>query len=60
MRLFALALMASTILAPPVLAQKVQAPVPVAKLIKQVNIPHEKFTLPNGLRVIVQDRKSVV
>ena len=61
MRLFALALMASTILAPPLLAQKVQAPVPVAKLIKQVNIPHEKFTLPNGLRVIVHtDRKAPV
>lgn len=45
----------------PAHAQKVQAPVPVAKLIKQVNIPHEKFTLPNGLRVIVHtDRKAPV
>lgn len=61
MRLIALALMASTVLAPPVLAAKAQAPVPVAKLIRQVNIPHEKFTLANGLRVIVHtDRKAPV
>lgn len=48
-------------IAPPVLAQKVQAPVPVSTLIRQVNIPHEKFILANGLRVIVHtDRKAPI
>lgn len=61
MRLFAFALMASSVLAPPALAKPQQAPVPVAKLIKQVDIPHEKITLANGLRVIVHtDRKAPV
>lgn len=61
MRAFALALIASTILIQPAVAQKLPAPVPVAKLIKQVNIPHEKFTLANGLRVIVHtDRKAPI
>ncbi len=36
-------------------------PAPVADLIKQVEIPYEQFTLPNGLRVIVHtDRKAPV
>lgn len=37
------------------------APAPVASLIKKVDIPHQRFTLPNGLRVIVHtDRKAPV
>ncbi len=38
-----------------------QEPAPVAKLVEAVNIPHEKFTLDNGLTVIVhEDRKAPV
>lgn len=34
---------------------------PVAELVKKVDIPHEQFTLPNGLRVIVHtDRKAPI
>ena len=37
------------------------APAPVAELAKTVDIPHESFTLPNGLRVIVHtDRKAPI
>ena len=37
------------------------APAPVAELVKAVDIPHEQFTLANGLRVIVhEDRKAPV
>jgi hypothetical protein len=37
------------------------APAPVASLIKKVDIPYQRFTLPNGLRVIVHtDRKAPV
>jgi zinc protease len=36
-------------------------PAPVADLVKQVNIPYEKFTLDNGLTVIVhEDRKAPI
>ncbi|MBA3879497.1 MAG: peptidase M16, partial [Sphingobium sp.] len=36
-------------------------PAPVASLIAKVDIPYQKFTLPNGLRVIVHtDRKAPV
>ena len=36
-------------------------PVPVASLVSQVNIPHQQFTLANGLRVIVHtDRKAPI
>lgn len=36
-------------------------PAPVAQLVKQVNIPYEKFTLPNGLTVLVhEDRKAPI
>lgn len=36
-------------------------PVPVAELIKRVDIPYERFTLPNGLRVLVHtDRKAPI
>ena len=38
-----------------------QQPAPVAKLVEQVNIPHEKFMLDNGLTVIVhEDRKAPI
>jgi zinc protease len=38
-----------------------QKPAPVSSLVKQVNIPFEQFTLPNGLRVIVHtDRKAPI
>jgi len=36
-------------------------PVPVADLVKRVDIPYERFTLANGLRVIVHtDRKAPI
>ncbi|MEG3123986.1 M16 family metallopeptidase [Sphingomonas sp. GB1N7] len=36
-------------------------PAPVASLVKQVDIPYQQFTLPNGLRVIVHtDRKAPI
>ncbi len=39
----------------------VAAPAPASELAKRVDIPHEKFTLANGLRVIVHtDRKAPV
>ena len=51
---FLLALAATPALAAP-------KPAPVADLVKTVDIPHEDFTLPNGLRVIVStDRKAPV
>jgi zinc protease len=38
---------------------KTQAPAPLASIAKQVVIPHDSFTLDNGLRVIVhEDRKA--
>ncbi|MGC6330388.1 M16 family metallopeptidase [Rhizorhabdus sp. FW153] len=53
--LFATALSTSSIAATP------KAPVPVADLVKQVDIPYQSFTLDNGLRVIVHtDRKAPV
>lgn len=37
------------------------APASIARLVEQVNLPHEQFTLPNGLRVIVHtDRKAPI
>ena len=60
-RKFTLALMLSGsafISTAPALAQE---PAPVSKLVEAVNIPHEKFTLPNGLTVLVhEDRKAPV
>jgi zinc protease len=48
-------------LAAPALAQTPAKPAPLADLVRQVNIPYETFTLPNGLRVIVHtDRKAPV
>jgi zinc protease len=36
-------------------------PVPVAELVKQVDIPYQEFTLANGLRVLVHtDRKAPI
>ncbi|MBO9713122.1 pitrilysin family protein [Sphingomonas sp.] len=36
-------------------------PVPVAELVKRVDIPYQAFTLPNGLRVLVHtDRKAPI
>lgn len=56
-----LAIGAATIaLAAPAFAQT-QKPVPVAELVKQVEIPYEQFTLDNGLKVfVVTDRKAPV
>ncbi|HEX8301684.1 MAG TPA: insulinase family protein [Sphingomonas sp.] len=45
----------------PAAAQDAPAPVPVAELVKRVDIPYETFTLANGLRVIVHtDRKAPI
>ncbi len=59
------ALLLATPLAGPVLAAPVAAalpaPAPVSQLVKAVDIPHEEFTLDNGLRVIVHtDRKAPI
>ena len=57
------ALLLATPLAGPVLlsAPALGAPAPVADLVKAVDIPHESFTLKNGLRVIVHtDRKAPI
>ncbi|MET0307795.1 MAG: pitrilysin family protein [Sphingomonas sp.] len=36
-------------------------PVPVAELVKQIDVPYQEFTLANGLRVIVHtDRKAPI
>jgi zinc protease len=59
-RKFALALAVSSIaISGSAMAQS--KPAPVADLVKQVNIPYEKFTLPNGLTVLVnEDRKAPI
>ncbi|MDV3458042.1 insulinase family protein [Sphingomonas sp. HF-S4] len=45
----------------PAAAQQTSKPVPVAELVKRVDIPYEEFTLKNGLRVIVHtDRKAPI
>ncbi|AJP73933.1 M16 family metallopeptidase [Sphingomonas hengshuiensis] len=42
-------------------AAPVAKPVPVAELVKRVDIPYQEFTLSNGLRVIVHtDRKAPI
>ncbi len=60
-RKFTLALMLSSsalVFTAPAVAKQ---PAPVAKLVEQVNIPYEKFTLDNGLTVLVhEDRKAPV
>lgn len=60
MRSLIVALMGASMLVSPALAADPK-PVPPSKLVSQVNIPHEQFTLANGLRVIVHtDRKAPV
>ncbi|MFM8498389.1 MAG: hypothetical protein ACKOAN_00035, partial [Chakrabartia sp.] len=60
MRMLTVALMAVT-WAVPGFAQATKAAAPVADLVRKVDIPHEQFTLANGLRVIVHtDRKAPV
>ncbi|MDX2209234.1 MAG: pitrilysin family protein [Sphingopyxis sp.] len=62
-RSLAVAFVLSTALvaAPAVAQRKAAQPAPVSELVKAVAIPHESFTLPNGLRVIVhEDRKAPV
>ncbi|WP_017667214.1 pitrilysin family protein [Sandarakinorhabdus sp. AAP62] len=55
------ALAAATMLVQPVLAQAPAQPASIAALVRQVNVPYEQFTLPNGLRVIVHtDRKAPI
>jgi predicted Zn-dependent peptidase len=57
---FALAGAASLVLVTPAVAQMTK-PVPAAQLVRQVDIPYQQFTLPNGLRVIVHtDRKAPI
>ena len=59
-RKLTLALAASTIAISGAALAKT-APAPVADLVKTVNIPYEKFTLENGLTVLVhEDRKAPV
>ena len=63
-KLFALSGVALATLAMPAFAQTAAPapkPVPVAELVKQVDIPYSEFRLDNGLRVIVNtDRKAPV
>lgn len=60
-KMFALSGVALASLAAPTFAQPAPAPVPVATLVKQVDIPYSEFRLANGLRVIVHtDRKAPV
>jgi predicted Zn-dependent peptidase len=57
--LFGSILLASVCASP--LALSAVKPAPVADLAKLASIPHEQFTLPNGLRVLVHtDRKAPV
>ncbi len=47
--------------APAPVAPAATAPAPVSELVKAVDIPYQRFTLPNGLRVIVHtDRKAPI
>ncbi|HEY0624325.1 pitrilysin family protein [Sphingomonas sp.] len=51
----------AVVLGAPAYAQQAPAPVPVADLVKRVDIPYEEFRLANGLRVVVHtDRKAPV
>lgn len=59
-RKLSLALLGASMLVSPALAAE-KKPVEAASLVKKVNIPHQQFTLDNGLRVIVHtDRKAPV
>ena len=58
---FTLALLGASMLVAPAMAASDKEPVAATELVKQVDIPHEAFTLDNGLRVIVHtDRKAPV
>ncbi|HEY0131096.1 MAG TPA: pitrilysin family protein, partial [Allosphingosinicella sp.] len=47
--------------APEAAPEAAGGPVPVAQLVRQIDIPYEQFTLDNGLRVVVhEDRKAPV
>jgi len=47
--------------AAPEAAPAAAGPVPVAQLVRQIDIPYDQFTLDNGLRVVVhEDRKAPV
>ncbi|WP_353203843.1 pitrilysin family protein [Sphingomonas sp.] len=60
-KLLALSGVALATLVLPASAQTAPKPVPVATLVKQVDIPYSEFRLDNGLRVIVNtDRKAPV
>jgi zinc protease len=60
MRLVSALLASATLFLSPAFAGE-EVSVPVATLVNQVSIPHEEFTLANGLRVIVHtDRKAPV
>ena len=51
----------AALVAPGPLGAATQAPVPVATLVRAVDIPERSFTLPNGLRVFVhEDHKAPV
>ncbi len=59
-RKLTLALLGASMLVSPAIAAD-PAPVPASALVKDINIPHQQFTLKNGLRVIVHtDRKAPV
>jgi len=58
--LLSASLLVLTALATPAHAAE-PAPAPLSELVKQVDIPFEQFTLPNGLRVLVHtDRKAPI
>uniref|UniRef100_UPI0035CC8F3F M16 family metallopeptidase n=1 Tax=uncultured Sphingomonas sp. TaxID=158754 RepID=UPI0035CC8F3F len=60
-KLLALSGVALATFATPGIAQTAPKPVPVATLVRQVDIPYSEFRLANGLRVIVNtDRKAPV
>ena len=57
----AITLAVPAIAAPTLAPRAADAPVPVASLVKAVDIPYQEFTLANGLRVVVHtDRKAPV
>ena len=59
-RKLTVALLGASMLVSPAMAAD-PAPVPASALVKDINIPHQQFTLKNGLRVIVHtDRKAPV
>ena len=53
--------LAASLLSASALAAPEPAPAPLSQLIADVTIPHQEFTLPNGLRVIVsEDHKAPI